>query len=399
MMKRTSLIFLMILLAGTAVLTAQETDPAAEEPATEAAGEEPQAEETAAEEAPAEDTAAEGGEEGAEEAEGAEAAAEEEEAAQMEASRLDPDYVRKAETAEVNGSVFVNSDVFFKLSSEDAGTGVQAIEYAIDNGTFMEYSNPFNILTEGNHIVSYRGIDNGENMEQPKTYQVTVDNSAPAVDLGSDRALYKDDGNIYCSPDTNFYVSAKDAPSGVGMDLAYGGYSTDEMYSSGNGERTTDNFFTMEGSGEVVYYYAAMDKVGNLTPVNQFRVYVDDQAPVASLAGSTNLKKRNGEYVVIPSEDLTTEDNRYIVSNATRLAFEAEDDLSGVDAIYVKINDEDYVKYYEPIELADYEEYTIMVKTEDNVGNMSEPKEFLFSVDFVEPESSLDLVDSEGSDL
>ncbi len=396
MLKRLSLIFLMVLFAAAGTLAAQETDPA-EEPATEVPGEEA-AEETAGE------TAGEtGGETDAaveevtetEEAAETEAAGEE----QMEASRLDPDYVRDAETAEVNGSVFVNSDVFFKLSSQDEGTGVQAIEYAIDNGTFMDYSNPFNILTEGNHIISYRGIDNGENMEQPKTYQVTVDNSAPEVDLGSDRALYKNEGNTYCSPETKFYVSAKDAPSGVGMDLAYGGYATDEMYSSGNGERTSENFFTMEGSGEVVYYYAAMDQVGNLSPVNQFRVYVDNQAPVASLAGSTNLKKRNGVYVVIPSEDLTTEEGRYIVSNATRLAFEAEDDLSGVDAVYVKINDEDYVKYYEPIELADYEEYTIMVKTEDNVGNMSEPKEFLFSVDFVEPESSLNLVDSEGSDL
>lgn len=394
MMKRLTVLLLIFLTVGAGFAFAQtteepETTPVEETTAEE--GTEAPAEETGAEETAVEETAVE------ETTEAETTAAEE--AEQMEASRLNSDYVRTAKTAEVDGSVFVNSDVYFQLSSQDEGTGVQTIEYAIDNGTFMEYKNPFNILPEGNHIVSYRAIDNGENVEQPKTYQVVVDNSAPEVDLESDRALYAENGTFYCSPETKFYISSKDAPSGVGVDVTYGGYSTDEMYTSGNGERMSENFFTMDGTGEVVYYYASMDRVGNLTDIGQFRIMVDNEAPVATLAGSTNLKKRNGEFVVIPSENLVTEEGRYIVSNKTRLAFEAEDDLSGVQAIYVKINDEDFVKYYEPVELANNEEYTILVKTEDNVGNVSEPKEFLFSVDFVEPESQLDLVNSEGNDL
>lgn len=316
---------------------------------------------------------------------------------QMEASKLDPKYQRKARAAMVNGARYVNSDVFFKLSAKDEGTGVQAIQYAIDSNNYIEYTSPFNVLIEGNHIISYRGIDNGENMEEPETYQIVVDNSAPNTMMESDQPLFKKDGKAYCSPRTNFFIGAKDAATGAGVDLAYGGYSIEEMYSAGNGERVSNNFFTLEGTGEVIYYYAAMDKVGNLSDINQCKVYVDNQAPVASLVGSTNLKNVNGEYLVIPSDELKTEDGKVIVSNKMRLAFEAEDDLSGVKAIYVKVNDEDYIKYHEALELANMDSYTIMVKTEDNVGNISDPVEFKFSVDYRGPESELEMISSDGS--
>lgn len=386
MMKRLSVLFLIFLVISGGALFAQEDF-------------EEEVIETEDDVVAAEEDIVETGEEAVETVETLIFGEEEEEAEQMEASRLNPEYSRAAISVEDNGSVFINSDVYFRLSSEDEGTGVQYIEYSIDNGVYMEYNSPFNILTEGNHIISYRAIDNGENIEQPKTYQVVVDNSSPAVSLESDRKLYEERGTLYCSPETQFYISAEEKAEEVGVELTYGGYNTKEMYSAGNGERKQDNFFNMEGEKEVVYYYTAMDKVGNLSDVRQFRVLVDRTAPEASLTGSTNLKRRNGEFVVIPSTDLMTDDGRYLVSNTTRLGFEAQDDLSGVKAIYVKVNEEEYIEYHKPIELADSEDYTILVKTEDNVGNVSEAVEFLFKVDFVEPESTLDMVDGEGTDL
>ncbi len=313
-------------------------------------------------------------------------------------SFIDPaNYTRTAMRFERGGVVFVNSDVFFQLKSVDKDTGLDKIEYAINEGTFQNYLNPFNLIEEGYQIIRYRGIDNGDNVETTKVFQVYVDNTAPQADVQTDRALYVSNGVNYASARTRFYISAVDNESGSGVKSTYAGTQISSLEGRGDGTRKTANFFSLTEEGPNVLYYSAMDNVGNLARVRQFNVTIDATPPTVKVQPSNNLRFRNGVYTLIPSEELKTEDGKLIITSRNLLGFVAEDNLSGVRAIYVKVNDEDFVQYYQPIEVKGATEYVIQVRAEDNVGNVSEPITFNFLVDSITPESTIELINRDGT--
>ena len=57
-----------------------------------------------------------------------------------------PDYQRAAMEYRNGDKHFVNSDVFFKLTSTDKETGVDFVEFSLDGSSFMNYRGPFQIL-------------------------------------------------------------------------------------------------------------------------------------------------------------------------------------------------------------------------------------------------------------
>ena len=61
----------------------------------------------------------------------------------------------------------------FTLSAVDSGSGVQHTEYRIDGGNWTVYRTGFTV-PEGNHIISYRSIDNLGNLENEGSISVTI---------------------------------------------------------------------------------------------------------------------------------------------------------------------------------------------------------------------------------
>lgn len=316
-------------------------------------------------------------------------------------SYLDPaNYTRQAMRFEKGGVVFVNSDVYFQLRSVDRETGIDRIEYAINSGSFQNYLNPFNLIEEGYQIIRYRGIDNGDNVENTKVFQVYVDNTAPTASLQTDRALYVNASGVnFASARTRFYVSAVDNEGGSGVKSTYAGTQINSLESKGDGTRSTANFFSITDEGPTTIYFTAMDNVGNLARARQFNVVIDATPPTVRVQPSDNLRLRDGVYTLIPSEELKTEDGKLIITSKNLLGFVAEDNLSGVRAMYVKVNDEDFVQYFSPIEVKGANEYIIQVRAEDNVGNVSEPVTFQFRVDSLSPESRIELINRDGTVL
>lgn len=313
---------------------------------------------------------------------------------------IDPTgYQRQAQRFERDGVIYVNSDVYFRLTAVDTDTGVDRIEFALNGGNFQTYTNPFNLVEDGYHIIRYRGIDNGDNVEPTRVMQVYVDNIPPVASVETDRALYQANGVTYASARTRFYISASDNEGGSGVKSTYASTQIQSLESRGDGTRNPDNFFSLTDEGPQILYFTAMDNVGNLARVRQFNVTIDATPPVVRVQPSDNLRLRDGFYVIIPSEDLKTSDGKLIVTQKSRIAFEATDNLSGVRAMYVKINDEDFVQYFEPIEVKGAAEYVIQVRAEDNVGNISEPVTFVFKVDDQAPQSSIELISRDGQEL
>ena len=311
---------------------------------------------------------------------------------------MKPDYQRAAMQYRNGEKYFVNSDVFFKLNSSDKDTGLDFVEFSLDDSSFMTYHNPFHILEEGKHEISYRGFDNSKNLEVAKTIPVIVDNTAPKTELNTTEPLFYKGLAAYCSANTKWYISATDDLTGSGTAGAYMGTDLNSLRLRGDGKENEEAYYSLTEEGPTKVYYTAVDNVGNLAPISLVSVIVDTTAPTVFIENSDRLINKNDAYTVFPSSDVVDEEGRIIVSTKESVAFGANDELSGVDAIYVKINDADYVKYIEPIQFAAETVYNIDVKAIDNVGNVSEPVSYKFYVDKITPVSDIEVVDREGNE-
>ena len=310
---------------------------------------------------------------------------------------ITPDYQRAAMQYRNGDKHFVNSDVFFKLNSTDKETGLDFVEFSLDGSNFMIYRNPFQILEEGKHDISYRAFDNSKNLEVAKTLSVIVDNTAPKTTLNTTEPLFYKGLAAYCSANTKWYISASDDLTGSGTAGAYIGTDLNALTLRGNGKEAEDAYYSVNEEGPAKIYYTAVDNVGNLAPVAVVSVVVDTTAPTVFIENSDRLINKDDAYMIFPSSEVVDEDGRIVVSTKESVAFGATDELSGVDTLYVKINDADYVKYVEPIQFSSDTVYNIDVKAIDNVGNISEPISYKFYVDKVTPVSEIEIIDREGN--
>jgi hypothetical protein len=308
-----------------------------------------------------------------------------------------PDYQRAAMEYRNGDKHFVNSDVFFKLTSTDKETGLDFVEFSLDGSGFMTYRGPFQILEEGKHDISYRGFDNSRNLEMAKTLSIIVDNAAPRTELNTTEPLFYKGLAAYCSAQTKWYISANDDLTGSGVAGAYIGTDLNSLALRGNGKENEDAYYTLSEEGPTKVYFTAVDNVGNAAPFSVVSVIVDTTAPTVYIENSDRLINKDDAYMIFPSSDVVDEEGRIIVSTKESVAFGATDELSGVDALYVKINDADYVKYVEPIQFSSDTVYNIDVKAIDNVGNVSEPVSYKFYVDKVTPASGIEIIDREGN--
>lgn len=91
-------------------------------------------------------------------------------------------------SASFTGKKFVNRDTTFitkdtklQLTASETGSGVQVINYTVDNGTEQLYTSPFSVEADGFHTVMYKAKDRVNNLEKEKSIAFFVDNKAPEI--------------------------------------------------------------------------------------------------------------------------------------------------------------------------------------------------------------------------
>lgn len=80
----------------------------------------------------------------------------------------------------MNNSIYISPRTKVVLSAQDPESGVQNIDYQIDNTTTETYQKPFSIESEGTHNVTFVGLDNVNNTNE-KTFELIVDATAPTI--------------------------------------------------------------------------------------------------------------------------------------------------------------------------------------------------------------------------
>ncbi len=279
-------------------------------------------------------------------------------------------------------TLFANALVKYELTATDNALADKSYyDVILENaaGSETEYTVPFELHEEGASVIEYYSVDKMGNRELKKQYSVTVDNTAPAAKLKSDRAIYKADGKYYVSGSQLFSITAEDALSGVGTIE----YSTD-----GATYQEYVKAFSVPAADEATIKVRSWDNVLNST---EHFFFVNETADgEEEIAGEDLVLTVDNEapaVVITPDKEIVEQrDGRGIVLEDYRYEITASDEGSGLAKIFYRLDKaEAWEPYEKPVELSIYGEHRIEAMAVDNVGNASAPVTLLVFVDLVPP--------------
>lgn len=85
---------------------------------------------------------------------------------------------------DIDGDIYI-SNVTVTLTAIDDISGVNYTIYKVDNGSYINYVEPFIISDDGNHVVYYYSIDNAENVEDEKNCTFTIEQPSSGIRIKS----------------------------------------------------------------------------------------------------------------------------------------------------------------------------------------------------------------------
>ncbi len=202
----------------------------------------------------------------------------------------------------INEKLYVSQAMAFEVKAKDNLAGVYKIEYAVNDGTFQTYQNPFHVHALGQINLKVRAIDNVNNVSKEFTYKITdatgnevdvtggallleADNEAPVVEVKSDKELKEINYMKVAAADVKYTVTATDDKSGT--DVVY--VRVDPEDGDEFVPYTSEiQFFT---NGEHIIEAKAVDKVGNESGIVTFSVFVDAIPPKSKYRTSPETVK------------------------------------------------------------------------------------------------------------
>jgi len=169
----------------------------------------------------------------------------------------------------------------------------------------------------------------------------------------TDMRIYNDGEIDYVPLKASFALGAEDMESTV-KEIRYSiNGSSIEVY---------DEPITFDTEGRQVIVYWAIDMIGNVSGEKIYSVIVDATPPEG--------------FVSVMGPAFMGSDTVYLTGESTVVIW-AEDELSGVDAIYVSLDNGGFVPYTEPVSIMEEGYHTASAYAVDNVGNRTEE----FSID------------------
>lgn len=277
--------------------------------------------------------------------------------------------------ATVTGASVVDSETYkttpvlglktqLALASTDAISGVNKIEYSLDDNGTRRYTKNinYNSLPDGEHTVNYYATDNVENRETTKTFKFYLDKTAPetSIDVMGDQFQ---GNNLYVSDRTKFKLTATDNKSGV----ARTNFSTQN-----NANAQYSSPFNLEGESRqrsIVYY--SEDNVDNIESKNTKNVYLDTDKPATRL-----------EY----GKPLFFSRDTIFITSKTPVTLIANDKSSGVKSTSYTVNSMQESVYQAPFYVKDEGNTIIKFNSVDQVNNKETEKTSRNFVDNTAPE-------------
>jgi hypothetical protein len=270
----------------------------------------------------------------------------------VEVSELEPPVTVATLDGTVGNAGWYLSDVTVTLEATD-DTAVNYTTYSVDSGTWVVYTAPFDITTDGTHMVEFYSVDALGNVEDTKSVDVSIDTVDPdvsAVDLAGDMG---EDGWFVSSIEAT--ITADDLTSG--LDYVWG------WVDSGDLEDFSDTV-VIAFEGAHTLHYEVADVAGNIvTGSEEFKI--DSVAPVTTVT-LTGTMGEDGWYVdfVTPEFDATDASSGVNVT-MYRDQLSTEWNVYPDTLLYLGATGARVVEYY----------------SIDNAGNVEATKSVTFNVD------------------
>ena len=169
----------------------------------------------------------------------------------------------------------------------------------------------------------------------------------PAL-LGQDKRIYNDGEIDYVPLEATFALTAEDNESSV-KEIRYS--------VNGEGIEVYTDPITLDEEGRQLIVYWSIDNTGNVSSEQTYSVIVDATPP---------------DGFVSVHGPAITDDNGLYITGQSRIVVWAEDELSGVDAVFVSLDDGSFIPYTEPVTIDEEGYHEASAYAVDNVGNATD---------------------------
>ncbi|MFF5056493.1 OmpL47-type beta-barrel domain-containing protein [Micromonospora sp. NPDC000663] len=248
------------------------------------------------------------------------------------------------------------------VSASDAGSGVDTVEYQVDDTSFQPYTQPVRLTAVGDHSVQFRATDKAGNTSAVGSVAFRIveptqeDTTAPVVTaaLAGDR---DGDGNYIGTATAT--LTATDAGSGV---------ATIEYALDGAAFTPYTNPVVVTGVGAHMLHYRATDVAGNTSAEQMAHFTVvapaqEDETPPTVSVTVTGTRNDDGGYVGAATVTLT-----------------AADDGSGVASVEYALDTGAWTAYTAPVTVGATGAHTLRYRATDAAGNASTEQSTSFTV-------------------
>ncbi|MEW2429636.1 copper-binding protein [Micromonospora sp. NPDC047644] len=248
------------------------------------------------------------------------------------------------------------------VTATDADSGVETIEYQVDDTSFLPYTEPVRVTAIGDHAVQFRATDQAGNTSAVGSVAFRIvepgeeDTTPPEVKaaLAGDR---DDDGNYIGTATAT--LTATDSGSGV---------ATIEYALDGAAFTAYANPIVVNTAGMHMLHYRATDVAGNTSAeqMSHFTVVepqAEDTTPPTVAATVTGDRNDDGGYV-----------------GGATVTVTATDTESGVATIEYALDAGGWTAYAAPVAVRAPGEHTVRYRATDTAGNTSTEQSTSFTV-------------------
>jgi len=244
-----------------------------------------------------------------------------------------------------NAKSFIDKGSYVSLKAQDEISGVNRIEYRINNGPVKTFQHKIPIDNKISKI-EYRSIDNVDNKENWKSLEVFLDSTPPKLAIENKGNYKQIAGKIYARSGFAIVANVSDDDSGA-----------KSLFVNNSFENVTHKEIIFNQPGEHSIYLGAEDQVGNTANSVSYTVVIDEETPQTTLN---------------TSNDFVQKGETFISSLPNKIDFTANDKGVGIAYIELSYNGKDFHKIQGPIDLATWTEdsRTIHFRSMDKLGNL-----------------------------